>query len=195
MSQNGALNGQLSPTAGGNSLHHHHHHHLGGMIGGPNGPGDEMVQSSASSTSSSSSSSSSQNNENIQRGLLSHGLNGHHGHHMNGLHHHHHNSHHHQSNQQLSPDHSPPTSANAPWSLYAPSSSSTAHLQHLGSGGQLATIGATYGPGGTTGGGALMGRSIAGINQLRLVEFSGFVEKRRDPEIVGYFSFFNFENF
>jgi hypothetical protein len=179
MSQNGSLNGPLSsPT--GSTLHN-------GMlgVGGPNGSVDEMVQSSASSTSST----SSQNNENIQR-VLHH----HHHAHMNGMgvgggHHHNHNHHHshlhhnsHQPNQQLSPDHSPPTSANAPWSLYAPATSSAAHL-HNGGQQQLTTIGASFGPGGS----ALTSRSIIGLNQLRLIEFSGFVEKRRDPDIVSFY--------
>jgi hypothetical protein len=33
---------------------------------------------------------------------------------------------------------------------------------------------------------ALYNRCIIGLNQLRLNEFSGFLEKRRDPEIVNF---------
>lgn len=138
---------------------------LNGLIGN-----DELIQSSSSS-SSSSSSTSSHNNENIRNHHLHHQQqhNGHNGTTIHTTT----NTNNHQSNQQLSPDHSPTSNAVQMWSLYA-----------------NGTNGATVaGFGGQNG---LFNRCIAGLSQLRLVEFSGFLEKRRDPEIVNknfyYFS-------
>jgi hypothetical protein len=71
------------------------------------------------------------------------------------MHHNHHHLHQQQQQQQLSPDASPP-SGNHLWPMYNNNSSSNANLYN---------------------------KCIMGLNQLRLVEFSGFLEKRRDPEI------------
>jgi hypothetical protein len=67
---------------------------------------------------------------------------------------------HHVSNQQLSPESSSNPSI---WSMY-------------NGGGNAAML--------VNPNNALYNRCIIGLNQLRLNEFSGFLEKRRDPEIV-----------
>ena len=71
------------------------------------------------------------------------------------MHHNHHHLHQQQQQQQLSPEASP-SSVNHLWPMYNNNSSSNANLYN---------------------------KCIVGLNQLRLVEFSGFLEKRRDPEI------------
>jgi hypothetical protein len=65
----------------------------------------------------------------------------------------HHHHHHHHLNQQLSPDASP-RSTNHLWPAYSNNNSSN-----------------------------MFNKCIMGLSQLRLIEFSGFLEKRRDPEI------------
>ena len=75
-----------------------------------------------------------------------------------------HHLHHHHHNQ-LSPDTSPNannTNNNQLWSMYSHNSN------------------------------GLFNKCVMGLHQLRLIEFSGFLEKRRDPDIVSYYLNFNF---
>ena len=72
---------------------------------------------------------------------------------QHNMHQHHHHHHHNHLNQQLSPDASP-RSTNHLWSAYNNNNSSN-----------------------------MFNKCIMGLSQLRLIEFSGFLEKRRDPEI------------
>lgn len=65
----------------------------------------------------------------------------------------------HNLHQQLSPDSSP--NSNQLWSMYNNNNSSTTN-SNLNA----------------------FSKCVLGLNQLKLIEFSGFVEKRRDPEIV-----------
>lgn len=67
----------------------------------------------------------------------------------------------HNLHQQLSPDSSP--NSNQLWSLYNNNNSATAN-SNLNA----------------------VSKCVIGLNQLKLIEFSGFVEKRRDPEIVNF---------
>ncbi|CAF0852444.1 unnamed protein product [Brachionus calyciflorus] len=92
--------------------------------------------------------------------------NRHHTHHH--LHHHHHlstiNPHNlHQSNQQLSPDSSPNSNQQQLWSLYTNNSTNTTTT--------------------TNNSNQCFNKSVIGLSHLKLIEFSGFLEKRRDLEI------------
>ncbi len=92
-------------------------------------------------------------------------------------HHHHHNNenyiggvgglHHLHHHNQLSPDTSPNGTNNQLWSMYSHNSN------------------------------GLFNKCVIGLHQLRLIEFSGFLEKRRDPDIVSFFYIllkFNFKS-
>ncbi len=110
-------------------------------------------------TSASSSSTSSQNNENR----------GNHHHHVLHHHHHHHSNHHHGHNQQTNPF-LPNNDQNSNNHQSSCSSSPSQQLWYS-----------------TNNNGVYGGKTITGSNQLSLIEFSGFLEKRRDPEIVSIY--------
>lgn len=133
-----------------------------GIWGHPGLQPDRKTSASSSSMSendmqgSSSSSTSSQNNENR----------GNHHHHHHSLHHHHHHNHHHGHNQTTNNF----LTNNGQNGTNHQSSCSSSPSQQL-----------WYS---TNNNGVYGGKTITGSNQLSLIEFSGFLEKRRDPEIV-----------